>query len=180
MYIARSLVNTCIRRQLSKDRLWKYRAEHPCVDCGETDPLILEFDHVSPDNKRSEIYCLANKTYAWTAILAEIERCEVRCANCHRRPVRLAKVRVRPRRTGSVRTHRSRLDPPNHPMLAAGLRICARCGIAKAVEQFSFINQARARRDSICSECLTVCRREHYRLSRQDYLQRKNRVLRGR
>src|SRR5205807_6837283 len=52
---------------------------------GRADPLILEFDHVDPSNKRSEIYCLVQSAYGWNTIWAEIEKSEVRCANCHRR-----------------------------------------------------------------------------------------------
>ena len=55
---------------------------HPCVDCGETDPVVLEFDHLR--DKQFEISAML--TYRrWEAVLAEIEKCEVVCANCHRR-----------------------------------------------------------------------------------------------
>ena len=32
-------------RQQTRERLAAYLAEHPCVDCGETDIRCLEFDH---------------------------------------------------------------------------------------------------------------------------------------
>lgn len=62
--------------------LIEYFKEHPCVDCGETDPVVLEFDH------RGEKSFEVTQTFAdrsWRSILDEIEKCEVRCANCHRR-----------------------------------------------------------------------------------------------
>lgn len=62
----------------------EYLQKHPCVDCGETDPLVLEFDHVRGEKK----YNIADiiRTYGgWRTIMSEIEKCDVRCANCHRR-----------------------------------------------------------------------------------------------
>jgi len=59
-----------------------YFRDHPCVDCGETDPLVLEFDHL--DDKSFAI-ARALRERSWEAILAEISKCEVCCANCHRR-----------------------------------------------------------------------------------------------
>ena len=59
-----------------------YFAIHPCADCGERDPLVLEFDHLR--DKRFNIGS-ALPYRNWETILAEIEKCEVVCANCHRR-----------------------------------------------------------------------------------------------
>lgn len=58
-----------------------YFAEHPCVDCNEQDPLTLTFDHQR--DKRNSVGNMLNRSYSWKAILAEIKKCEVRCANCH-------------------------------------------------------------------------------------------------
>jgi hypothetical protein len=68
---------------------WDYLLAHPCVDCGEKDPVVLEFDHRG--NKRAQIVDLMRRRASWTDVLAEIQQCEVRCANCHRR--RTAKAR---------------------------------------------------------------------------------------
>jgi hypothetical protein len=62
--------------------LLDYLAEHPCVDCGENDPIVLEFDHLG-DKEFSIAYGINNRR--WDLVLDEIEKCEVRCANCHRR-----------------------------------------------------------------------------------------------
>lgn len=77
--------NRVTKARLVDDRmnfLLGYFAEHPCVDCGETDPTVLDFDHIR-DKKFLIGSELTNKS--WAAIVAEIAKCEVRCANCHRR-----------------------------------------------------------------------------------------------
>jgi len=60
----------------------KYLSEHPCVDCGETDPIVLEFDHVT-GTKEANIASLYNCSLE--RLQKEIGKCEVRCANCHKR-----------------------------------------------------------------------------------------------
>jgi len=67
----------------NKQRLYAYLSSHPCVDCGETDIRVLEFDHVRGD-KTLTIARLLDYATSWATIEAEIAKCEVRCANCHR------------------------------------------------------------------------------------------------
>ena len=61
-----------------------YLRTHPCKDCGEKDPNVLDFHHVRG------IKCFAiaraiSAGYAEDTIMEEIEKCEILCANCHRR-----------------------------------------------------------------------------------------------
>ena len=67
----------------SRDFVLKYLSTHPCVDCGETDPVVLEFDHKV--NKSNSISVMVCRAFSETNLLKEIEKCEIRCANCHRR-----------------------------------------------------------------------------------------------
>lgn len=67
---------------LNMTRILMYLGTHPCVDCGETDPVVLDFDHVT-GTKQANISTM--KSFSWQRIQAEIDKCEVRCANCHRR-----------------------------------------------------------------------------------------------
>ena len=76
-------------RIANRARLWAYLAVHPCVDCPESDPILLEFDHVR-GRKLGDVSTLINQA-SWKTVLKEIRKCEVRCANCHRR--RTAKQR---------------------------------------------------------------------------------------
>jgi hypothetical protein len=64
--------------------LIEYLLEHPCVDCNEDDILVLEFDHVR-GVKRAAVGVMANAGASIESLKAEIAKCEVRCANCHRR-----------------------------------------------------------------------------------------------
>lgn len=59
-----------------------YLADHPRVDCGESDPRVVEFDHLR-DKRRSIAELL--RGWRWETLLDEISKCEVVCANCHRR-----------------------------------------------------------------------------------------------
>lgn len=65
-------------------RIVRYLHEHPCVDCGNSDPIVLEFDHVRGP-KRAAVANLVNSGASWANIEREIAKCEVRCANCHRK-----------------------------------------------------------------------------------------------
>lgn len=61
-----------------------YLREHPCVDCGEIDPIVLEFDHVR-GTKKFHISTGVLRGRGPKSLAEEIAKCEVRCANCHRR-----------------------------------------------------------------------------------------------
>lgn len=65
-------------------RIFEYLQAHPCVDCGEADPVVLDFDHVRGEKDR-HVSRMASMGMSWTTLVAEIQKCEVRCANCHRR-----------------------------------------------------------------------------------------------
>lgn len=61
-----------------------YKVSHGCVDCGFNEhPAALEFDHLPGYEKLFDIGRAVYKR-AWKAVLAEIEKCEVVCSNCHR------------------------------------------------------------------------------------------------
>jgi hypothetical protein len=54
-----------------------------CVDCGYAEHAqALQFDHTE-DNKKASVSNLIRSDYSWKTILEEINKCEIRCANCH-------------------------------------------------------------------------------------------------
>lgn len=71
------------RREEIKRKMMDFYKSHPCVDCGEDDPRVLDFDHLN--NKKYNVSSLLRKEYSWDSILEEAAKCEVRCANCHRK-----------------------------------------------------------------------------------------------
>ena len=54
-----------------------------CLDCGESDLVVLDFDHIGP--KRGTVISLALQEHSIDSLMQEIDECAVRCANCHRR-----------------------------------------------------------------------------------------------
>jgi hypothetical protein len=57
--------------------------EHPCVACGESNPVVLDFHHTA--GKTAGVVQLAGRECALAVLEREIAACEVLCANCHRR-----------------------------------------------------------------------------------------------
>ena len=97
-------------RRLRRDgaqRILEYLRTHPCVDCGEEDPVVLDFDHLS--DKVADVSALVrNRLWPWERLLTEIAKCEVVCANCHRRRTS--------RRANTFRYRATRQRPPDLQM----------------------------------------------------------------
>ena len=73
------------RKQETKRKVYEYLLKHPCVVCGEEDPVVLDFDHRPRVRKFAAVSVMLRDRYSWKRIKAEIAKCDVRCANCHRR-----------------------------------------------------------------------------------------------
>ncbi len=76
--------NGYLRSQLNT-YIANYLISHPCVDCGERDITVLEFDHTGEIPKYKAVSHLIRNRVSITQIQEEIDKCVVRCANCHRR-----------------------------------------------------------------------------------------------
>lgn len=72
-------------RRIARNRqfILEYLMSHSCVDCGEGDILVLQFDHLV--DKIRNVTEMINRTCSIEKIEAEIDKCEVVCANDHAR-----------------------------------------------------------------------------------------------
>lgn len=188
-YIRREVARIRTYREENRVHLREYLARHPCIGCSEADPVVLEFDHRDPSSKRWNVTVLAMHK-PWPRVLAEIEKCDVRCAACHRR--RTAK------QFGWRKARASEEEVPSAllrgPTLMKGLldcgasiegeRMCTGCGATKkTLTDFPYRNRAKGTRRSRCRACLYAYGRRHYEGHRADYLARaksRNRSDRGR
>ncbi len=66
-------------------KMFEFLSVNPCVDCGEKDPIVLEFDHCDPKSKFKLVSKMLSGHYSWESVQKEMKKCEIRCANCHRR-----------------------------------------------------------------------------------------------
>jgi len=59
-----------------------YLSTHPCIDCGERDVRVLEFDH-----RGNKIMNIAQGIWKlnFEEFKEEIDKCDIRCANDHKR-----------------------------------------------------------------------------------------------
>lgn len=71
-------------RETARQWAIEYLSQHPCVDCGETDIVVLEFDHVRGEKKQA-IAELIQWGYPLEVLENEAAKCDVVCANDHRR-----------------------------------------------------------------------------------------------
>ena len=69
-------------KQQYKKRLIEIKQSSGCTDCGETNHIVLDFDHLK--DKKYNISRMIHDGFSWAAIKKEISKCEVVCANCHR------------------------------------------------------------------------------------------------
>lgn len=73
-----------LRISENREFLREILESNPCVDCGESDIRILDFDHI----KGKKIACvtlMAVSPVGLKKLKHEVEKCVVECANCHRR-----------------------------------------------------------------------------------------------
>jgi hypothetical protein len=71
------------RIEIAREFVLEHLRSHPCKDCGEASPTVLEFDHV--ETKQAGVSMLVSRGVPLARLAQEIDRCEVVCVNCHRR-----------------------------------------------------------------------------------------------
>lgn len=84
-YLEKAKKSNLERRRIAHEYVGAYLATHACVDCGEADIVVLEFDHKDRNDKKGSIGEQLGNKFTMETLIKEIKKCEVRCANCHRR-----------------------------------------------------------------------------------------------
>lgn len=70
-------------RNVAREFVYTYLMTHPCEECRESDPRVLEFHHVG--GKDMAVSAMVSGGYPISTIQVEINRCRVLCASCHRK-----------------------------------------------------------------------------------------------
>lgn len=66
----------------------QYRAARGCAACGEMDSIVLELHHRPGEVKHRKLAGQNGNSFtklSWKELAAELDKCDVLCANCHRR-----------------------------------------------------------------------------------------------
>lgn len=62
----------------------RLKETRPCADCGGTFPAVcMDFDH-RHGSKTLNVADAVNRGWGWERLIAEIQKCDIVCANCHR------------------------------------------------------------------------------------------------
>lgn len=69
-------------RNFAREYVYRYLENHPCTQCGEPDPVVLEFQHV--EEKDMDVATMVAGGYSIERIHAELDKCVFLCANRHR------------------------------------------------------------------------------------------------
>ena len=75
-----------VRQQRTRKLIAKYKEKNPCADCrGHFPAAAMDFDHIKSRGKKHKIISkMVSDGYGLSRILAEIEKCDLVCATCHR------------------------------------------------------------------------------------------------
>jgi hypothetical protein len=163
---ARLYRNAARRREESQRRAIEHLLAHPCVDCGETDIVVLQFDHLH--NKSFDVSVMISNGASWPRIEAEIAKCEVRCANCHHRKTAKERGYRKLSATMSVWLPSAlEVHPPVQMELGTGeMLTCRVCHVAKAVTEFPYRSPVRGTRQYICRPCRSEYHRQWWAQNR--------------
>lgn len=77
----KALARTAASKREAQIFVYEYLMKHPC-SCGEARPACLDFDHQC--DKIMNVSKMVAHGSSIESIKAEISKCIVRCANCHR------------------------------------------------------------------------------------------------
>ncbi len=82
-YLKKAKANRKVGQQRLRLFLREYKRNKGCIDCGESDPIVLEFDHLG--DKLDTLASMVSRVLSKERILQEVAKCEVVCSNCHKK-----------------------------------------------------------------------------------------------
>jgi hypothetical protein len=178
-YIRQEVARIKRYREENRPLIREYLRAHPCVDCGEADIVVLDFDHRDPAAKKFSVVVLSSHK-SWIRVIAEIAKCDVRCSNCHRRRTALqfdwGSRGRKGRKSGAGPTL---IDLDKEAELAQTAdraeKECGSCGLVKPLGMFPFKNKQLGKRGSTSLACMAAYGREHYARNRAKYLAKAHR-----
>ncbi len=85
IYKSRSKLNNKIYKKKLKKWFFNLKSNLKCIKCGENHPGCLDFHHRNKDDKVSTISDMITNRDSIENITIEIAKCDVLCANCHRK-----------------------------------------------------------------------------------------------
>jgi hypothetical protein len=88
-YVKKAKKSNAKIRKKHQEFLATFLKDNPCIDCGENDLLVLELDHREPSKKVNAISLMMRQMVSLKKLEQELDKCDVRCANCHRRKTAL-------------------------------------------------------------------------------------------
>jgi hypothetical protein len=80
---ANSRKHTAEYRETLREYLWNYLLTHPGAQCGQADPVVLEFHHIG--GKDMDISEMITRVSNVDRLQDELRKTMVLCANCHGR-----------------------------------------------------------------------------------------------
>lgn len=81
-YITKASVRTNAVSNRNAEFVFEYLKDKKCIDCEETDSIVLAFDHRDPIDKSFSV-SQGIRYLPTEYLLMEILKCDIRCANCH-------------------------------------------------------------------------------------------------
>ncbi len=84
-YLTRERIATLKREKRIYLQLLAYRYKRMCgcMNCGNKEPIVLQFDHRDPETKITTISQMISDRYPLSVFKEEIRKCDILCANCH-------------------------------------------------------------------------------------------------
>lgn len=85
LYRARARKRRDALKKEFRENMLVYLNDKVCTICGETDVRTFEFDHVDQEEKTFTISQAVRLGYGWPEVMAELKKCRILCANCHKK-----------------------------------------------------------------------------------------------